>query len=593
MKNPDSGLDYRSAARLIASRLRGHRARLAMATGLALGSAVCELLIAWALWRALVTVVSGQAEAAPLFGLTGVVVMAVVGQQALFGLATAVAHLVAFNVIASIRGDLGRAWTATPVGVLARRHSATAKNSAIDQCERLEVFLAHAIPESVASLTLWLAVTLWLLTVNAWLALATVVLVPVAFATMLRAIGSNGHRMGDYVRANAEMNTAIVDFLAAIPVVRAFNHVGAVHERTSTAIRRTADLQSAWGRAFLRWGSPFSTLVVSGVAVIVPVGTLLIMAGQVTPSELLLFFVLGPSYTLPLVKIFHRVIGLPVFAAGAREILDELSVAPAEQTSETIRLVPEVRFENVSFAYDPGRDVLHRVSFTIKPGTMTAVVGHSGSGKTTLAELLLGFHRPREGRISIGGRDVASLSEPELYAQIAAVFQRPYLHAGTLRHNITLACPGASPQRINDAVEAAGLTGVVMGLPEGLDTPLGEAGTGLSGGERQRVAIARAILADRHILVLDEVTAATDPATEAAIQHGLRRLLVGRTSLVIAHRLRTIVDADQIVVLDGGRVVEMGRHDDLVALGGRYARMWADHVAADSVALRPILVGRQ
>lgn len=582
------GLDYRSALVLILQGLRGHRARLALASGIAIGSAICEVVVAWAVWRALVAVVADTATAQLMMTHAIIVLAAVLGQQVLFGVSTAVSHLVAFDVIAELREKLGRAWVSSPVGRLARYHSATAKNNAIDQCERLEIYIAHAIPETIASVSVWLVVTVWLIVINLWLALATIVLVPIAFATMLHAMKSNGHRMSDYVQANSDMNSAVVDFLSALPVIRAFNQVGASHERTSRTVQRTARLQSDWGKAFLAWGSPFSTLVVSGLACIVPVGAWLYSTGQVSVPDLLLFFVLGPSYTVPLVRIFQRMIVLPVLAAGAKEILRELDDETVRPRRDSFPgdLSPEVRFEHVSFAYVDDRDVLNDVSFTVNAGTMTAIVGESGSGKTTLAELLLGFHQPREGRIAIGGRDVSTLPESDLYRHVSAVFQRPHLHAGTLRENVTLALPDASDEQLERVFAAAGLEGVVPALTEGVDTQLGEGGTGLSGGEKQRVAIARALLADRPIIVLDEATAATDAATETVIQQGLSDLLAGRTSIVIAHRLRTIVGADQIVVLDEGKVIETGTHDELVRRGGTYASMWNDHVAAQELALR-------
>lgn len=589
----NAGPDYRSALRLVRAHMDGHWARLAAAAVLAICSAMFEIILASLVWQALAAIIE-RTEPAPvdtgriIGALAFFALISVIAQQVFFGLSTAVSHLVAFDVLATIRKRLGSTWVATPVGRLSQQHSASAKTLAIDHCERLEVFIAHAVPETTASVAVWIVVTIWLFTVNPWLTLATIALIPVAFYTMLRAMRANGHRMGEWVAATGEMNAAIMDFLTALPVVRTFNRIGDSHERTATAVRRNAQLQSDWGRAFAPWGSPFSTLVVSGLVLITPIGIWLYQAGSVDGTELALFFVLGPIYSLPLVKIFYRMTALPLLASGAQEIAaaladadqKEADYAPAED------LTPEIKFENVSFAYEPGHEVLKDISFTIPAGTTTALVGHSGSGKSTLAELLLRFHSPASGTISIGGRDVDTLSDADLYRNIAAVFQRPMLQAGSIRANLTLAKPEASEQECSAALNAAELQQVIAELPDGLDTQLGESGDGLSGGQKQRLAIARALLADRPIVILDEPTAATDAETELMLQRSMSTLLSGTTNLIIAHRLRTIVNADQIIVLEQGKIAERGTHDELVASGGIYAHMWADHTAAGDVALR-------
>jgi ATP-binding cassette subfamily B protein len=248
---------------------------------------------------------------------------------------------------------------------------------------------------------------------------------------------------------------------------------------------------------------------------------------------------------------------------------------------------PEVRFDRVSFAYDPARPILHEVSFTVPPGTTTAVVGASGAGKSTLARLLFRFYDVGGGSIAIGGRDLRAVSQASLRAAIGIVPQDTVLFNDTLRYNVAYGRPDATDAQIEAAARAAQLAGFVAALPAGWDTPVGERGLKLSGGEKQRVAIARMLLKNPPVLVLDEATSALDSRNEAAIQEALRAVAAHRTTLVIAHRLSTIVDADQIVVLDAGRVVERGRHDELLARGGRYAELWAMQARDDGDAGGP------
>lgn len=584
--------DYRSAPRLLLRHGRGDRTRLAAAALLGALAGAAGLAPAWAVWRVVGALVAGDLDARTTWTAAGIALAGVVGKQILFGASTALAHLAAFDVIARIRMALGRAWTRVRVGELRAGHSSTARTVAIDHCEKMELFIAHAVPEITASLTVWLAVTAWLFAVDWRLALATVVLTPLGFALMIGAMRANGHRMGEWMAANGAMGAAIIDFLTAMPVIRVFNRVGRDHRRTTDAVRRNAELQSDWGRAFVPLGSPFSTLTASGIALIAPLSAWLLAAGDVDASTVLLFLILGPTYATPLVGIYGLLTQVPLLSAGAVLIeaelaRDPLRGAPSRGTGSDGAAArddaprpprpdaPEVVFDDVTFTY-PGEaePAVRGVSFTAPAGGVTALVGASGSGKSTLAEILLGFHEPQSGRVLVGGRDVADQPEHERMAGVSAVFQNPHLLAGTIRDNVTLGRPDATDAELHDALRAAAVDADVAALPDGAGTVLGESGSGLSGGQCQRVAIARALLADRPLLVLDEATAATDPDNEALVQEGLTRLAAGRTTLVIAHRLHTVRDADRIVVLDGGRVAEQGDHDSLVAAGGAYARMW-------------------
>ncbi|MCZ7561014.1 MAG: ABC transporter ATP-binding protein/permease [Burkholderiaceae bacterium] len=243
---------------------------------------------------------------------------------------------------------------------------------------------------------------------------------------------------------------------------------------------------------------------------------------------------------------------------------------------------PLIRFERVSFAYDPARQILHEVDFAMAPGTTTAVVGASGAGKSTLARLLYRFYDVGSGRITVDGQDLRDVAQASLRAAIGIVPQDTVLFNDTIRYNIGYGRPGAGQDEIEAAARAAQLHGFIAALPQGYDSNVGERGLKLSGGEKQRVAIARTLLKDPPILILDEATSALDSRNEQAIQDALRRVSVDRTTLVIAHRLSTIVDADQILVMSDGRVVERGNHESLLRSDGEYARLWAMQQADDS-----------
>jgi ATP-binding cassette subfamily B protein len=250
-------------------------------------------------------------------------------------------------------------------------------------------------------------------------------------------------------------------------------------------------------------------------------------------------------------------------------------VADSRNAGQLERGHAEVRFEHVGFAYDPSRPILHDVDFTIPAGATVAVVGHSGSGKSTLARLLFRFYDVQAGAVRVNGRDIRELSQDSLRAAIGIVPQDTVLFNDTLFYNIQYGRPEASRTEVEAAARAAQLEDFIARLPDGWETRVGERGLKLSGGEKQRVAIARTLLKNPDILIFDEATSALDSRTEKAIQAQLDAAARGRTTLVIAHRLSTVMNADEIIVLDQGRIIERGRHAELLARGGAYAQMWA------------------
>ncbi len=410
------------------------------------------------------------------------------------------------------------------------------------------------------------------------LAMLTLALVPVLGA-VVGAIGSQ--IKGAAIRAREEEGAIYArtqEDLASIPVIQAFT-------REDETTRRFVGASRSSLRAFLRlysvqtlFGGTVTALLGIGSALLLYAGARDVLAGTLSVGTLLVFLAYLRSIYTPVSKLVGSWGTVRAAEASAERVFEVLETAPQVVDRPGAPALPPVRgriaFEEVSFAYDPERPVLREVSFVAEPGETVAVVGPTGVGKTTLAALLLRFLDPTAGRITIDGHDLRDVQVRSLRAQISLVLQEPLLFSTTVRENIAVGRPEASDEEIVEAARQARAHEFIMKLPQGYDTPLGERGVRLSGGERQRLSLARAFLKDAPILVLDEPTSSLDAETEALVVERLAALARGRTTLIIAHRLSTLRGADQVLVLEEGRVVEQGPWEALLASPGPLRRYY-------------------
>jgi subfamily B ATP-binding cassette protein MsbA len=322
-----------------------------------------------------------------------------------------------------------------------------------------------------------------------------------------------------------------------------------------------------------------SSVIVGGTGILIMiVGGRAILSGSMTLGDIIMYVFFVGMMVAPLVQIASIGTQISEAFAGLDRIREIRAMATEDEEDRSLapagHVQGDIRFEGVTFGYDSEKPVLHDVSLSAPAGTTTALVGPSGAGKSTLINLVMAFHRPQQGRILIDGKDLAGVQLRDYRGQLGVVMQDNFLFDGSIRDNIAYSRPDATDEEIGTAARIAHCDEFIDRFEKGYDTIVGERGVKLSGGQRQRVAIARAIIADPRILILDEATSSLDSESEALIQDGLRRLRAGRTTFVIAHRLSTIRSADQILVMDGGSVVERGTHRELLMNGGLYRRLY-------------------
>ncbi|SMR83531.1 ATP-binding cassette, subfamily B [Aliiroseovarius halocynthiae] len=584
---PQSGkVDFLASLKLVTGALHTQRGRILVSIGLATLSVLLEVLPIWVIYKLILMITSGQATQSAFWLHVGLMAVTIPVGYLCFGLATRLSHVTAFNLLYGLRMRLARHLAKLPIGYFSNMRSGRAKQTMISEPEKLELLIAHAIPEGISALVSWVIVTIWLFAVDWRMALASVILTPVSLGIMSLAIRISYREASAMQDANVKMNESMVEFLAGMPVIKIFGHTHLERQDTAKAVTRLADVQSEMGRAFVPLGGTFYALILANITVILTVGVWLLYICQIGLGTLLFFVILGANYSTPLMRLFdlfHHFAHISLSATSAREVLDQL---PQHDSQQHLPITThDIVFESVNFDYGGG-EVLNDVSFSASAGTVTALVGPSGSGKTTLATLIPRFYDVTGGRITLGGQDVRDMALDQLMDCVGFVFQDPFLFTATISENIRYGRPDATDDEVQDAARAACAHDFIMALPDGYDTVIGQGAQLLSGGERQRISIARAMIKDAPVVILDEATAFTDPDSEAEIQQAIKVLTRDKTLIAIAHRLHTITEADQILVLDCGRITERGRHTGLLAKGGQYARLWQDYTLSQSTPLR-------
>ena len=505
-----------------------------------------------------------------------------------YALSTMLAHVSAYTILEGLRLQAADRLMGAPLGVVESRPIGAMKSTIVDRIEDIEPPLAHMIPELSSNILLPLVVVVAMFSIDWRMGLALLATIPFALIPMAFGMRSYNKNYAAYMEANAHVNSIIVEYVEGIQVVKAFSQGEQSYQKFAQAVSSFKAFTMDWYRC--TWASMNLCLSILPTTLLgtLPMGVYLYQAGVLDPAQVTLCLMMALGIVAPLMSATAFINSMKSMQFAIKDTRELLDLPQLSQAGQDMPLDGcSIQLKDVSFSYggSDGKEVLHHLDLTIPQGKFTALVGPSGGGKSTIVRLAARFWDVTGGSITLGGRDIRELPLKQLSREISYVTQDNFLFDCSLKENIRLGKPGASDEEVFAAARAAQCEEFIGRLEHGWDTAAGDAGKQLSGGERQRIAIARAILKDAPIVILDEATAFTDPENEDKIQRSIMALSKGKTLLVIAHRLSTVQNADQIVVLEKGQIVDQGTQSELLSRCPLYQTLWAAHVGVRNWAV--------
>ena len=486
-------------------------------------------------------------------------------------------HKISFTILKNIREAITDRMAKVPMGVMLETPTGTFKNLIVDNVAKLEDSMAHFMPELPSNIAAPLCSILLIFILDWRMGLASLITIPLGilfFAAMMRGYGP---RMENYMRSANDMNSSLVEYVSGIQVIKAFNRSASSYGKYSKSVNYFHDSTMEWWSQCWFWNAAARAVLPSTLLGTLPVGAWLYMEGTLSLPVFLISLVVPLGFVAPLMKVSEAMEQVSMIKGNLEQVTAFLKTPELVRPSEPVSLGERTyQFEDVHFGYKE-TEILHGISFQTKPGTMTAIVGPSGSGKSTIAKLMAGFWDVTSGSVRFGGQDIRQIPFEQLMGEISYVAQDNFLFDKSIRENIRMGNPSATNAEVEAVAKAANCHDFIMQLEQGYDTLAGDAGDRLSGGERQRITIARAMLKPSSVVILDEATAYADPENEALIQQAISKLVSGKTLIVVAHRLNTIRNADQILVVANGNIAGRGTQEELLRECPIYQKMWQDY----------------
>ena len=529
-------------------------------------------------------IVEGKVEIGAYIPYILAVLVGLLGSILFHEFSTIISHNLAYRVIEGKRKKLVDKLSKISMGEIEKRSSGQWSQFMVETLDKMEQPIAHVIPEVIANLLIPIVLVVIIFIMDWRIGVANLLTIPLGllfFMMMMRGYEEKSKR---YQEASKAMNTIMVEYVNGIKVIKAFNKSASSFGKFKETVNENKKSMLDWYLSVCFSMTGAMETIPATMIFVLPTSLYLFMQGSVEMSSLIMCILLSYASYKPLIKAMSHLETMANVKMVMKEINKVMEIPDLERGKQLKHIKSyDVEFQNVSFAYDDSKNVLNNISFKANEKELTAIVGNSGGGKSTIAKLIAGFWNIDKGKIFIGDVDLNDMPLKQNMELITYVSQENFLFNKTILENLRVAKEDANMDEIKEACVKASCHDFIMNLPNGYETVVGEGGASLSGGERQRIVIARSFLKNSPIVLLDEATAYSDPDNEAIIQESIDALIKDKTVIMIAHRLSTIVNANKIIVVDNGNIVEEGSHEKLLELNGRYREMWDVYTEAKEI----------
>lgn len=485
-------------------------------------------------------------------------------------------HKLAYYTLAGMRRKVADKMLKMSMGDVQSYGTGPAKKNFVENIEEMELILAHAIPEGMANTLTFLIIFVTMFIVDWRMGLAGLVSIVLGFIPTMLMMMDGLKRMKAWYGANEIMTSRIIEYVSGMEVIKVFGQQNRSFKKYSESVNNYRDETLNWYKAAFLHMTSYTILFTSTLLVMLPVGIWLFLGGM-SMFTLILSLLLGMSIGLPTMRLISFFPMFPHLKHKSKQIEGMFDIPDMSQGTKPAPVSHDVEFENITFAYND-TNVIKSLSLTMSENSVTALVGESGAGKSTLAKLIMRFWDVNEGVVKIGGTDIREISGDALMECVSYVSQDNFLFNTSIMENIRYGKPNAADDEIISMAKAAQCHEFIMETENGYNTVVGSSGDKLSGGQKQRICIARTMLKDAPVIILDEATSFADPENEDKIQSALSQLIVGKTVVIVAHRLSTIVEADKIVLMQNGEIADQGKHSELLSRSELYQKLWNAHI---------------